>query len=85
MKAEYDLRGKKGVRGKYAAAYKKGHTVRVLNGDALVDEKFFAAIDADVHGFFKDSKEINKALRGIISSVPERLRSASKIAPRQRA
>lgn len=78
MKAEYNLRGKKGVRGKYAAAYKKGHTVRVLNGDTVVDEKFFAAIDADVHAFFKDSKEINKALRGIISSVPERLRSASK-------
>jgi hypothetical protein len=78
MKAQYDLSGKKGVRGKYAAAYKKGHTVRILNGEAVVDEKFFAAIDADVHAFFKDSKEINKALRGIISSVPERLRSASK-------
>jgi hypothetical protein len=78
MKAQYDLSGKKGVRGKYASAYKKGHTVRILNGEAVVDEKFFAAIDADVHAFFKDSKEINKALRGIISSVPERLRSASK-------
>jgi len=78
MKAEYDLRGKEGVRSKYASAYKKGHSVRVLNGDEVVDEKFFAAIDADVHAFFKDSKEINKALRGIISSVPERLRSASK-------
>lgn len=78
MQAEYDLSGKKGVRGKYAAAYKKGHTVRVLNDDSVVSENSFAAIDADVHAFFKDSKEINKALRGIISSVPDRLRSVSK-------
>ena len=78
MKPEYDLTGKKGVRGKYAAAYKQGHTVRILNGESVVDEKFFAAIDADVHEFFRDSKEINKALRGIIASVPPRLRSASK-------
>jgi len=78
MNAKYDLTGKKEIRGIYAAAYKKGHTVRILDGSKVVGEKFFAAIDADVHAFFKDSKEINKALRAIIASVPPRIRTLQK-------
>ena len=36
MLPEYDLEGKKGVRGKYAKALQTGYSVRVLNEDGTV-------------------------------------------------
>lgn len=72
MLPEYDLTGKKGVRGKYAKAYKAGRSVRIYDGNKLVSEEHFASIDPDVHTYFPDSKSINVALRKIISLVPER-------------
>ncbi|MGB7207025.1 MAG: hypothetical protein WBD27_00055 [Pyrinomonadaceae bacterium] len=76
MLAEYDFSGKKGVRGKYAEAYKKGHSVRVYDGDKLVCDEYFAAIDSDIREYFPDSKAINSALRKLISLVPERGRTS---------
>lgn len=74
MLAEYDFSGRKGVRGKYAKAYKKGHSVRVFEGDKLVSDEYFAVIDSDIREYFPDSKAINRALRKLISLVPERSR-----------
>ena len=42
MLAEYDFTGQKGVRGKYAKAYKSGHSVRIYDGDKLVSDDYFA-------------------------------------------
>jgi len=35
---EYNFAGKKGVRGKYAKALKKGYSVRIVKADGTVDE-----------------------------------------------
>jgi len=71
MLAEYDLSGQKGVRGKYAQAYKAGHSVKVYDGDKLVSDEYFAAIEPDVREYFPDSKAINTTLRRLIALVPE--------------
>lgn len=70
MLPEYDFSGKKSVRGKYSKAFKDGYSVRVFDGDKLVSDRFFAAIDSDVREYFSDSREVNKALRTIISLFP---------------
>lgn len=71
MLNEYDLSGKKGVRGKYYKAYSSGHSVRIYDGDKLVRDEYFAAIDPFVRVYFPDSKSINKALKKLISLIPE--------------
>ncbi len=76
---EYDFTGMKGVRGKYAKAYKAGHSVRIYDGDKLVSESFFAVIEPDVHAYFPDSNSINSALRKLISNIPNKPHAASKI------
>lgn len=70
MLPEYDFSNKKGIRGKYAKAYKTGHSVRVYNGDKLVSDEYFAAIEPDVREYFPDSKSINKMLRKLIALAP---------------
>ncbi|MEO7673258.1 MAG: hypothetical protein ABIU09_04180 [Pyrinomonadaceae bacterium] len=72
MLTEYDLSNKKGVRGKYAKAYRKGHAVTIYDGDKIVSDEYFAAIDSDIREYFPDSKSINNALRKLISLVPEK-------------
>jgi len=72
MKAEYDFTGQKGVRGKYAKAYSAGHSVRIFDGDKIVSDNYFAAIEPDVLAHFPDSVSINKALRKLISVVPSK-------------
>ncbi len=71
MRDEYDLSEKKGVRGKYYKAYGAGHSVRVYNGDKLIRDEYFAAIDPAVREYFPDSKSINKALKNLISLIPD--------------
>jgi hypothetical protein len=41
MLPEYNLEGKKGVRGKYAKVMQKGYSVRVLNEDGTVTVRDF--------------------------------------------
>jgi hypothetical protein len=41
MVPEYNLEGKKGVRGKYAKAMQKGYSVRILNEDGTVTLRDF--------------------------------------------
>lgn len=38
MLPEYDLEGKKGVRGKYAKSLEKGYSVRILNEDSTLTD-----------------------------------------------
>jgi hypothetical protein len=72
MLDEYDFTDKKGVRGKYHKAYKQGHTVKIYDGEKIVSDNYFAAIEADVREFFPDSKAINKALRSLIKLTPSK-------------
>jgi hypothetical protein len=72
MKSDYDFTDKKGVRGKYHKAYKEGHSVRIYDGEKIVSDKYFAAIEADVREFFPDSKAINKALRSLMKLTPSK-------------
>ena len=54
MQPEYDFTG--GVRGKYAARYRAGTNVVML--------------DPDVAATFKDAEAVNRALRALIAAVP---------------
>jgi len=54
MRPEYDFRG--GVRGKYAARYRAGTNVVVL--------------DPDVAAAFGTSEAVNRALRALLEVVP---------------
>jgi len=56
MHPHYDFSG--GVRGKYAARYREGTNVVLL--------------DPDVAAAFPDSEAVNKALRALLSVVPAR-------------
>jgi len=78
MLPEYDFKGKKGVRGKYAKAMKQGYTVRVTNEDGTVTVRHFMPrenailLDPDVHVYFPDSESVNRALRSLIALIPEK-------------
>ena len=78
MQAEYDFSGQKGVRGKYADAYRKGHSVRIYDRDRLVSDDYFAVIESDVREYFPDSDSINTALRTLIAIVPNRPAAVQK-------
>ena len=74
MLAEYDFTEKKGIRGKYYEAYRKGHTVRIQNEDGTINIQHFTLqdgavmLDADVQKVFPDSESVNKALRSLITA-----------------
>ena len=75
---EYDLKGKKGVRGKYVEALKQGYSIRVTNDDGTVSVKQFVprdntvVLDPDVKAYFPDSDSVNRALRSLIELIPEK-------------
>ena len=87
MLPEYDLKGKKGVRGKYAKAIQKGYSVRVLKADGTEDIRQFipkenaVLLDPDVKAYFPDSESVNHALRSLIDLIPEK--KVSRVAERQ--
>lgn len=64
-----------GVRGKYAKSYRRGHTVRITQEDgSIIVQKFLpdensVVLDDDVRAYFKDSTEVNKALRALIGII----------------
>jgi hypothetical protein len=78
MLPEYDLKGKKGVRGKYYRAMQQGYTVRITNEDGTVTVKQFepkegaVVLDPDVRDYFPDSESVNRTLRSLIELIPER-------------
>ena len=76
MLSEYDFAGKKGIRGKYHQAYRKGHTVRIQEADGTVSVHYFTLEDGavmlepDVREYFPTSESVNETLRSLISIVP---------------
>jgi hypothetical protein len=78
MLPEYDFTGKKGVRGKYYQAYRRGHTVHICQKDGSVNVHYFTPADGavmlepDVRRYFPDSKTVNKALRSLIALIPRK-------------
>ncbi len=78
MLPEYDLTGKKGVRGKYYEAYRQGHTVRVFQDDGSVTVEYFTLeegsvmLEPDVREYFPNSESVNKALRSLIALKPSK-------------
>ncbi len=74
MLPEYDFSSKKGVRGKYYRAYRRGHTVRIQKANGTIDVKYFTLADGavmlepDVKKHFPDSRSVNKALRALMPS-----------------
>jgi len=78
MLSEYDFKGKKGVRGKYAKSLKQGYSVRVTNEDGTITVKQFVlrenavVLDPDVKVYFPDSESVNRALRSLIELIPEK-------------
>ena len=62
MRPEYDFSG--GVRGKYAARYREGTNVILL--------------DPDVAASFKTSREVNRALRALLEVVPPKRRARKR-------
>jgi hypothetical protein len=72
MKPEYDFTGRKGERGKYYEAYRRGHTVRIYEADGTVTTQYFGLEDGvvmleqDVRAYFSDSESVNAALRSLI-------------------
>jgi hypothetical protein len=87
MLPEYNLEGKKGVRGKYAKAMQKGYSVRVVKEDGTVAVRDFVpkenavVLDADVKVYFPDSESVNQALRSLIKLIPEK--KVSRVAEKQ--
>ena len=72
MRDEYDFTGKKGERGKYYKAMRKGHTtiIHKADGSTVVKETRPIFLDEDVQKYFPDSESVNQALRGLIALAP---------------
>ena len=74
MLPEYDF--SKGVRGKYAAAYRQGYRIVIRRTDGTVEEHDYTlpegviALDPDVRPYFPDTESVNRALRGLIQLIP---------------
>ena len=73
MKKEYDFKNmKNGVEGKYAEAYRAGHTVTIHKEDSSTVVQNFKLedgailLDADLQKYFPDSEAVNSALRCLI-------------------
>ena len=78
MRPEYDFTGKKGVRGKYYRAYRQGHSVRIHKADGTVSVQYFTLqegavmLEPDVKQYFPNSESVNKALRSLITLIPNK-------------
>lgn len=78
MLPEYDFKGQKGARGKYYLGPKQAHSVHVRHADGTITRQSFDSLqkvillDADVAARFPDSESVNRALRTLISLVPEK-------------
>lgn len=76
MLPEYDFRG--GVRGKHSNSYREGHSVTVHKEDGSVQVQHFTLedgavmLESDVRQYFPDSETVNRALRGLITLLPNK-------------
>lgn len=84
---EYDFSG--GVRGKYAKTLREeGYTIRIYHDDGTYTEEHvlgekMVVLEPDVWEYFQDSGSVNRALRTLISIVPEKRKLASKKGPKR--
>ena len=75
MAPEYDF--SRGVRGKHAKAMRNGYTVVIQRSDGTREVRELAprpgtvVLDPDVRAYFPDSEAVNRALRGLISLLPQ--------------
>ena len=73
---EYDF--SQGIRGKHAKAMRAGYTIVIHTSDGRTEVREIAprpgtvVLDQDVRLYFPDSEAVNRALRGLISLLPER-------------
>jgi hypothetical protein len=78
MRPEYDFSGKKGVRGKYYQALRQGYTINIERDDGtmlvqhVLRPEGTVTLDPDVQEYFPDSEAVNRALRTLISIVPQK-------------
>lgn len=85
MRPEYNFTG--GVRGKYAKELREhGYTIREYHADGTFTEQRVlgektVVLEPDVWEYFQDSQAVNRALRALISAVPEKRKIA---APKRR-
>lgn len=80
MRDNYDF--SKGVRGKYRHFVGQERTLKIRQSDGSVTiETIPAAIelDDDVRKYFSNSEAVNKALRGLIELIPEKIKSSSSV------
>jgi hypothetical protein len=75
MAPEYDF--SHGVRGKHARTMRNGYTMVIQRSDGtsevreVVPRPGMVVLDPDVRAYFPDSEAVNRALRGLISLVPQ--------------
>jgi hypothetical protein len=80
MKPEYNFRGAKGVRGRYAQALREGYSVRIYEEDGTYTEKQYKPdqgvifLAPDVQKYFPDSDAVNEALRCLIPLVSKQVK-----------
>jgi hypothetical protein len=79
MRPEYDFASMAGgVRGKYYRAYREGYKVEIHKTDGTTEvhhfkpEKDAVILEPDVREYFPDSEAVNRALRGLITLLPEK-------------
>ena len=83
IRAEYDFANMTGgVRGKYYKAYRKGHTVKIQKNDGTLIVQNYkledgaVVLEPDVRRYFPDSASVNKALRSLITLIPQKRKAA---------
>lgn len=80
MRSEYDFSG--GVRGKHAKALREeGFVLQIENEDGSVSKRVVPGermilLEPDVYEYFPDAESVNRALRTLISLVPEKRKAA---------
>jgi hypothetical protein len=80
---EYDLRGTKGIRGKYYQAMRQGYTITIHkeDGSTVVKEvkpKRAVLLERDVQQYFPDSESVNVALRSLIPRLSSKRVTVAK-------
>lgn len=82
MRLEYQLSD--GVRNRYAKALREnGYTIRVYHRNGTVTEKRYpgektVTLAPDVREYFPTSQAVNRALRTLISIIPEKRKAVAK-------
>jgi hypothetical protein len=81
MRPEYDFTG--GIRGKHYKALQEGYTIRIRKADGTIIEKSVrgkgtVTLAPDVREYFPTSRDVNRALRTLISIIPPKRKAAAR-------